>query len=52
MGKFTKWYNNQNETTKAWLDSQQKQENQLIAVSMLFGFVLGVIFTPFILLSL
>jgi uncharacterized Tic20 family protein len=46
MGKFTRWYNDQNETTKAWLDNQQKQENQLILASMAFGFVIGVIFSP------
>ena len=39
--KYTKWYENQNETTKAWLDAQAKEDRKLIYLGMIPGFILG-----------
>lgn len=50
--KFQKWYDNQNDTTKAWLDAQSKNDLQLIFSSMLFGFIAGVFAGPFIIWTL
>jgi uncharacterized Tic20 family protein len=50
--KFQKWYDNQNDTTKAWLDAQAKNDLQLIFSSMLFGFIAGVFAGPFIIWTL
>ena len=47
--KWDKFYENQNETTRAWLDTQAAETNKLITavsvpafiVGLLFGFILG-----------
>lgn len=49
MTKWEKFYNNQNATTKAWLDEQSKEDNRFalaVGISMfmlgiLIGFLLG-----------
>ena len=45
--KFTTWYDNQNETTKAWLDKQAiwhgKDMWMAFGAGILFGFLLGLI---------
>jgi len=41
MSKWDDWYNNQNETTRAWLDAQSKEDNKLIVLGMIPGFILG-----------
>ena len=47
MNKWDKWYANQNEATRVWLDSQSKQDDKLIYLGMsigfIFGFALGII---------
>jgi hypothetical protein len=48
--KWDKFYNNQNATTKAWLDQRTKEYNQmavavglpLFLTGMLLGFLIGV----------
>jgi len=47
--KWEKWYENQNDSTKAWLDAQAKEDNKFILsigtpiffLGMLFGFLFG-----------
>lgn len=47
--KWDKFYKNQNETTRAWLDTQAAETNKLITavsvpafiIGLLFGFILG-----------
>lgn len=41
MGKFTRWYDQQNETTKAYLDAQWKQDLPLVYHGIGIGFLLG-----------
>lgn len=41
MSKWDDWYNNQNETTRAWLDAQAKEDRKLIFLGMIPGFILG-----------
>lgn len=41
--KFTSWYDNQNETTKAWLDKQAIWHDSDMIKSCLAGLVLGFI---------
>lgn len=43
MNKYEAWYNNQNDTTKAWLDAQQKEDDKLIFLGMGIGFILGIV---------
>ena len=50
MSKWDDWYNNQNETTRAWLDAQAKEDRKLIYLGMIPGFVLGFIFATLMLL--
>ena len=50
MSKYERWYQNQNEATRAWLDSQYKEDSKLIIVGMIPGFFLGVIVTIILLL--
>ena len=50
MSKWEKWYNNQNETTRAWLDKQAQEDNKLIFLGMLPGFILGFVFATLLLL--
>ena len=45
MSKWKNWYNKQNDTTRAWLDAQAKEDNKLIFLGMFPGFLLGVFFT-------
>ena len=47
--KWEKFYNNQNDTTKAWLDAQSKEDNKfafavgmpMFVIGVLIGFLLG-----------
>lgn len=48
--KWANWYDNQNDATKVWLDTQAKEDNKLIFLGMLPGFFLGVIVTTLLLL--
>lgn len=49
MTKWEKFYNNQNDTTKAWLDAQSKEDNKfafavgmpMFVIGVLIGFLLG-----------
>ena len=45
--KWDKFYNNQNATTKAWLDARAAEDNKFALVvaipSVLFGIVVGII---------
>jgi len=41
MNKWDKWYANQNEATRVWLDAQAKEDNKLICLGMSVGFVFG-----------
>ena len=50
MSKYAEWYNNQNETTRAWLDAQAKEDRKLIYLGMIPGFILGFIFAILIVL--
>ena len=50
MSKWDNWYNNQNETTRAWLDAQAKEDRKLIYLGMIPGFILGFIFATLLLL--
>ena len=50
--KWDNWHDSQNETTKAWLDAQAKEDNKLIYVGMTIGFVIGFLFATFTLMSL
>lgn len=44
MSKWDDWYDRQNETTRAWLDAQAKEDKKLIYLGMIPGFTLGFIF--------
>ena len=50
MNKWTKWYNNQNETTRSWLDAQAKEDDKLIFVGIATGFVFGFVTATLLLL--
>jgi hypothetical protein len=50
MNKWDRWYNQQNDATKVWLDTQAKEDSKLIFLGMLPGFFLGVIVTTLLLL--
>jgi len=50
MSKYERWYQNQNEATRAWLDSQYKEDSKLIIVGMIPGFLLGFVFATLLLL--
>lgn len=43
MSKFTSWYDQQNETTKAWLDKQAIWHDRDMVKAVLFGIMLGFI---------
>ena len=45
MSKWNNWYDNQNETTRAWLDSQAREDNKLIGMGIFVGFILGMLVT-------
>jgi len=42
--KWDKFYNNQNATTRAWLDAQAKEDNKLIVAVAIPTFLLGLTF--------
>lgn len=46
--KFSSWYDNQNETTKAWLDSQPiwhtKDMWVAVFIGITIGFLIGIFF--------
>tara|TARA_A200000159_G_C7315743_1_gene336619 strand:- start:1084 stop:1233 length:150 start_codon:yes stop_codon:yes gene_type:complete len=46
--KFTSWYENQNETTRAWLDKQAIWHDsdmvKACCVGFIVGFILGALF--------
>jgi hypothetical protein len=42
--KWDKFYNNQNATTKAWLDARAAEDNKLIASVAIPTFLLGLVF--------
>lgn len=42
--KWERWYDNQNPTTRAWLDAQAKEDNKLIASIAIPTFLLGLTF--------
>ena len=48
MSKFTTWYDNQNETTKAWLDKQALWHDsdmvKAFTVGSVIGFIIGAMF--------
>ena len=45
MTKWQKWYDNQNEATKVWLDARAKEDNKFaltVAIpSLTFGIMIG-----------
>jgi hypothetical protein len=41
--KWEKFYNNQNATTRAWLDSQAKEDNKLIVAVAIPAFMFGIL---------
>mgnify|MGYP000049334384 CR=1 FL=1 len=43
MGKYTSWYESQNETTKAWLSKQAIWHDRDMIISCCVGFVTGFI---------
>ena len=43
MTKWEKFYNNQNATTRAWLDAQAKEDNKFVVAIGLPIFFLGVV---------
>lgn len=43
--KFDKWYDNQNDATKVFLDNQRKEDNKLIMLGVYLGFPVGSILT-------
>jgi F0F1-type ATP synthase assembly protein I len=43
MGKFTRWYDQQNETTRAWLDKQAIWHDKDMAFSFVTGIMFGII---------
>ena len=50
MSEWNNWYNKQNETTRAWLDAQAKEDRKLIFLGMVPGFILGFLVAATILL--
>jgi len=44
MSKWDKWYENQNPTTRAWLDARAKEDNKFIATMAIPTFILGILF--------
>ena len=42
MSKFSTWYNNQNETTKAWLDKQALWHDKDMWVAFGIGILVGI----------
>jgi len=44
MGKWEKWYNSQNESTKIWLNSQPVWHDGDLIKSFVFGWIAGIIF--------
>lgn len=48
--KFNEWYEAQNETTKTWLDAKSREDDKLILLGMIPGFLLGVVFTIYLML--
>ena len=44
QSKYDKFYNNQNETTRAWLDTQATETNKLITSVSVPAFILGLLF--------
>lgn len=48
MGKYSTWYENQNATTKAWLDKQAIWHDsdmvKAFAVGSVIGFIIGAMF--------
>ena len=45
MNKWDKWYSNQNDATRAWLDAKSKEDNKLILISVLCGTLIGFVFS-------
>jgi hypothetical protein len=41
MSKYTRWYNNQSEATKAWLDKQSIWHDRDMVKAVMFGSVIG-----------
>ena len=46
--KYTKWYDNQNETTKAWLDAQALWHDRDMVLCGCVCFLIGLFFGFFI----
>ena len=44
MTKWQKWYDNQNESTKVWLDARAAEDTKFALTMALPAFVLGIIF--------
>ena len=44
MTKWEKFYNNQNATTRAWLDAQAKEDNRFALTIGIPTFLLGLVF--------
>lgn len=42
--KWDRFYENQNDTTRAWLDAQSKETNKLITAVSVPVFILGLLF--------
>jgi len=42
--KWQKWYDNQNDATKAYFEAQAKEDNKLIVAVAIPTFLLGLIF--------
>jgi type III secretory pathway component EscT len=45
VNQWDKWYNNQNDATRAGLDAQAKEDNKLILISVLCGILIGFVFS-------
>jgi len=49
MSKWDRWYENQNDATKAWLDARAKEDNKFalsimlpsLSFGLLIGFIIG-----------
>jgi len=49
MSKWDRWYENQNDATKAWLDTRAKEDNKFalsimlpsLSFGLLIGFIIG-----------
>ena len=44
MGKYEKWLSTQNEATQIYFRNQAKEDNKLIYLGMIPGFILGFVF--------